>query len=174
MWISSVCDPYQPVEKSVALTRRCLVELSRWRFPVHIQTKSALVCRDLDVLQTFENIEIGLTITTDNERLARVFEPNASALPDRIQALGKIRSAGIPTFAFIGPLLPLNPSHLAGLLDGKVDKILIDRMNYIHTVRPFYTKLGLQEALADRFFRDMSERLKEEFRKRGVPVRILF
>lgn len=174
VWISSVCDPYQPMEKATHLTRRCLTELARWQFPVHIQTKSALACRDLDVFQTFKDIEIGFTITTDEERVARVFEPKASTVADRISALGKIHAAGIPTFAFIGPLLPLDPSHLAGLLAGKVDRVLIDRMNYVHTVRHFYKRHGLQDALTDRFFRESAERLKEEFLKSGIPVRILF
>ena len=65
VWISSVCDPYQPLEAKYELTRGCLKELARKQFPVNIQTKSKLVLRDLDLLQEFEEIEVGFTITTE-------------------------------------------------------------------------------------------------------------
>ena len=72
VWISSVCDPYQPLEARYGLTRRCLKELARKQFPVYIQTKSKLALRDLDLFQEFEEIEVGFTITTDDERVAKL------------------------------------------------------------------------------------------------------
>jgi len=63
VWISGVCDPYQPIEKRYELTRRCLEILSKYGWPVTIQTKSPLVKRDLELLRTFNDIEAGLTIT---------------------------------------------------------------------------------------------------------------
>ncbi|RLC65761.1 MAG: radical SAM protein, partial [Chloroflexi bacterium] len=71
VWISSVCDPYQSLEAKYKLTRRCLKELLMKQFPVNIQTKSKLVLRDLDLLLQFEEIEVGFTITTDDERIAK-------------------------------------------------------------------------------------------------------
>jgi DNA repair photolyase len=74
VWISSVCDPYQPLEATYELTRRCLKELVKKQFPVNIQTKSELVLRDLDLFKEFEEIEVGFTITTDDEKVAKLFE----------------------------------------------------------------------------------------------------
>ena len=92
VWISSVCDPYQPLEAKYELTRRCLKELVQKQFPINIQTKSKLVLRDLDLFQDVEEIEVGFTITTDDERVAKLFEPGASS-PSFTK---KFRSASAP------------------------------------------------------------------------------
>jgi DNA repair photolyase len=174
VWLSSVCDPYQPLEAVYKLTRQCLIELAERQFPVYIQTKSALLLRDLDIFERFEEIEVGMTITTDDEKLAQVFEPGASAVEERIMALESIHSRGIRTFAFIGPLLPGNPEKLIAALEGKVDKVLIDRMNYLDTIRGFYLQLGLAAAMTDRFFHEQARRFAVETAKRRLACEILF
>jgi len=141
VWISSVCDPYQPLEAKYELTRRCLKELVRTQFPVNIQTKSKLVLRDLDLFQDFETIEVGFTITTNEEKTAALFEPGAATVAERLKALEKLHSSGIRTFAFIGPLLPGNPEKLVADLSGLVDKVFIDRMNYLGQIKAFYRQL---------------------------------
>jgi len=174
VWVSSVCDPYQPLEAGYKLTRRCLIELAEKQFPVNVQTKSALLLRDLDVFEIFEEIEVGMTITTGDEKLARIFEPGASPVQERIEALGKIHARGIRTFVFIGPLLPGDPEKLVASLAGKVDRLLVDRMNYLDTVKSFYHKLGLAPAMTDRFFHDQASRLAAEAASRCLPCEILF
>lgn len=91
------------------MTRRCLKELVEKQFPVNIQTKSKLVLRDMDLLQELEEIEVGFTITAEDERVAKLFEPRATPVKERLRALENIHSLGIKTFAFVGPLLPGNP-----------------------------------------------------------------
>lgn len=174
VWVSSVCDPYQPLEAKYKLTRQCLMALAEKQFPVNIQTKSALVLRDLDILEQFEEIEVGMTVTTPDERLARLFEPGASTVQERVETLGKVRSRGIKTFAFLGPLLPGDPEKLVSCLAGNVDRLLIDRMNYLPTIAGLYRRLSLSAATTDRFFRDLAQRLAEEAAKRGLPCEILF
>ena len=174
VWISSVCDPYQPLEAKYKLTRQCLKELVMKQFPVNIQTKSKLVLRDLDLLLQFEEIEVGFTIATDDERIAKLFESGASSVKERLNALGKIHSKGIRTFAFVGPLLPGNPEKLVGFLEGKTDKIYIDKMNYLYTIRGFYNHQGLEEATTDKFFREYKERLMNELKKRKMKFEVLF
>ena len=154
VWISSVCDPYLPLEAKYELTRRCLKELAAKQFPVNIQTKSKLVLRDMDLFQKFAEIEVGSTITTDDEKISRLFEPRASSVSDRIQMLEKIHKKGVKTFAFIGPLLPGNPEKLIERLFGVVDKVFIDKMNYMSTIRTFYIHHGLNEATTDEFFNE--------------------
>jgi DNA repair photolyase len=174
VWLSSVCDPYQPLEQKYRLTRQCLAILAEARFPVNIQTKMTLVLRDLDIIERFEEIEVGMTLTTDDERIARMFEPGASPVSERIAALAEIHSRGIKTFAFVGPLLPGGPEGLISALAGKVDKLLVDRMNYLETVIGLYRKLGLSEAATDQFFHEQAHRIAREAAKRGLACEILF
>lgn len=174
VWISSVCDPYQPLEKKYRLTRRCLEILAKAQFPVNIQTKSALILRDLDILEKFVEIEVGMTITTSDETIARMFEPGASSVKERIEALQRIHKRRIPTFVFVGPLLPGGPDKLVADLEGKVDKILIDRMNYLETIIGLYRRLGLTQAATDRFFQEQAQRVAQEAARRGLACEILF
>lgn len=174
VWVSSVCDPYQPLEAGYRLTRECLSELLKIQFPVNVQTKSKLVLRDLDLLQQFESAEVGLTVATDDERVARLFEPQASPVNERIGALKTLHEAGVRTFAFIGPLLPGNPEKLVASLQGKVDHVFIDRMNYAGTITRFYQSVRMKEALQDSFFREYKERLSRELKKRKMSHEVLF
>jgi DNA repair photolyase len=131
--LSSVTDPYQPLEQKYRLTQGSLRILLEHQFPVTVQTKSDLVLRDLDLLKKFDDCEVGFTITTADEAVRSVFEPRASPIRARLTALRKVSDAGIPTFAFLGPLLPyLCEEGLEGLLDElaeSVGRLLIDRLN---------------------------------------------
>src|SRR4030043_2365496 len=95
VWLSSVCDPYQPLEEKYKLARQGPAILAEARFPVNIQTKMTLVLRDLDIIERFEEIEVGMTLTTDDEGIARMFEPGASPVGERIAALENMHSRGI-------------------------------------------------------------------------------
>lgn len=106
IWIASVCDPYQPVEKLYQLTRKCLLELRSYNFPVFIQTKSDLVVRDIDILKDPSSLEVGFSLATDNDRTAALFEPGASPVSRRFKALETLKKHNLRTFVFIGPLLP--------------------------------------------------------------------
>ena len=174
VWISSVCDPYQPLEEKYAVTRRCLEILAVKQFPVNIQTKSTLVLRDLDILQEFEHIEVGFTIATDNEAVAKRFEPGAPPIKSRIAALKKIRSTGIETFAFIGPILPGNPQNLIRYLEGAADRVLIDRMNYVSAIKSFYRIMGFHREIEDRYFEETRERLISELNRRNMRYEVFF
>jgi DNA repair photolyase len=174
IWFASVCDPYQPLEERYALTRRSLEVLVGRDFPVEIQTKSARVRRDLDVIRRIPEVEVGFTIATEDETIAGMFEPRASPVRERIDVLREFKAADVRTFAFAGPLLPGNPEKLAALLAGAVDRVLIDRMNYVPTVRAFYASHGLLDALSDSFFRTQSTRLAKALRARGILVETVF
>ena len=174
VWVSSVCDPYQHLEKKYLLTRRCLAELLERQFPLNLQTKSALILRDLDLLKRFEEAEVGFTITTDDEEVAKLFEPKASTVEDRIGALEKIHSQGVKTFVFIGPILPGNPQRLVKELAGRVDRVYIDRMNYMSTIRGFYHKHGLKDATSDDFFQRYKNELIGALRKHQIPYEVFY
>jgi DNA repair photolyase len=163
IWFASVCDPYQPLEVLVGRD-----------FPVIIQTKSARVRRDLDVIRRIPDVEVGFSIASEDETIIRMFERTSSPVGERIEVLREFKAAGIPTYAFAGPLLPGNPERLAALLAGAVDRVLIDRMNYVPTVKAFYARHGLLDALTDTFFRTQSARLAKALRARGIVVEKVF
>lgn len=174
VWVSSVCDPYQPLEKKYRLTRQCLEALLEKQFPLNLQTKSALVVRDLDLLEGFEDAEAGFTITTDNEEVAKLFEPKASSVEERIRALGEIKSRGVKTFAFIGPILPGSPKRLVQRLAGKVNRVYVDRMNYMSTISRFYRNHALKEATSDSFFQRCKNELEEALDRYKIPYEVFF
>ncbi len=103
--LSSVTDPYQPIEEEYELTRKILERLSRTRFPVNILTKSDLVLRDLDILKNFssERISVGFTINYLDDSDRKIWEPRASAIEDRLDALKKISDSEIDCYVHIGP-----------------------------------------------------------------------
>ncbi|MBD3414442.1 MAG: radical SAM protein [Candidatus Aminicenantes bacterium] len=174
VWVSSVCDPYQPLEAEYKLTRGCLKELLAVQFPVNIQTKSALVLRDLDLIAQFNSIEVGFSIATGDEKVAQLFEPQASPIKERIAALETIHAQNIRTFAFIGPLLPGNPETLIDNLAGKVDYVYIDRMNYASSIRRFYKRLGWEKALQETFFKQQRDNLISTLKQKGIDYQALF
>jgi len=172
VWVSGVCDPYQPLEKQRLLTRRCLEVLLAREWPVTIQTKSPLVLRDLELLKRFPDVEVGFSLGTADEKIRRIFEPGAPPIRERIDALGALHAAGIRTFAMIAPLLP-GAEGLADLLAGAVDQVLIDRLNY-HYADRVYERWGLQWATADSFFFQHGEELAEAFTKKGIACSRLY
>ncbi|MFQ5722191.1 MAG: radical SAM protein [Candidatus Aminicenantales bacterium] len=174
VWISSVCDPYQPLEARYKLTRACLQHLAAHQFPVVIQTKSNLVLRDIDILLQFYDIEVGFTIPTDMERIAGLFEPKAPPLTERLKALEKIHKAGIKTFVFIGPLLPSNPERLVSLIAGKADYVYLDKMNYMPTILNFYRQHHLEEAATATFFHRQKEKFVAAFKKSKIKTELLY
>ena len=105
VYLSSLTDPYQPIEKKYKITREILDVLAKNNWKVIIQTKSSLVLRDLDILKKFEEIEVGFTITTLNENLRKIIEPFSSSIKERINALKKLKKENIRTFLFVGPLI---------------------------------------------------------------------
>lgn len=166
VWISGVCDPYQPLEAKYGLTRRCLEILAKNNWPAVIQTRSPLVVRDLDVLKKGKGFEAGLTVTTADDDIRKLFEPNAPAIKERVGALAELHRAGIKTYAMIAPMLP-GSEDLAEMLVGKVDYVIIDRLNY-HYADRFYRKYGLEDKMTDDFFRRTERKLSSVFNKLGI------
>jgi DNA repair photolyase len=172
VWISGMCDPYQPLEREYEITRKCLQIFCENGWSVTIQTKSPLVLRDLDILKNFENVEVGFTITTASEKIRKIFEPYAPSIQARINALEKLKKANIPTYAMIGPILP-KAEKLVERLRGKVDYVLVDRMNY-HYADHVYKKHKLEHAMSDNFFYKKKEEFTKAFKKEGIKCEILF
>jgi DNA repair photolyase len=155
--VSGVCDPYQPLEAIYRLTRQCLEILVQNNWPVIIQTRSPRVLRDIDILKDASDVEVGLSVTTADDRIRELFEPHAPSIHERIQALGELHNAGIRTYAMIAPMLP-GAEGLAELLTGKIDYLLMDRMNY-HYADWVYRKYGLEDMRTDEYFYRTGQKL---------------
>ena len=166
VWISGVCDPYQPLEGKYRLARQCLQLLAQNDWPVTVQTRSPLVLRDMDILKRGKEFEVGLSVTTADDGIRKLFEPAAPSIKERIRALDELHRAGIRTFVMIAPLLP-GAEGLAELLAGKVDRVIYDRMNY-HYADWVYRKYGLEEFLTEAYFARTEERLAAAFKKLEV------
>jgi DNA repair photolyase len=118
--LSGVTDPYQPVERRLALTRKCLEVLVEFRNPVGIVTKNHLITRDLDLLRglaAVHAVEVNLSVTTLDADLARHLEPRTSSPRQRLEAIRALADAGIPVGVLVAPILP-------GLTDHELPAIL--------------------------------------------------
>ena len=171
VWISGVCDPYQPLEKKYKLSRRCLEILKEHNWLVRVQTRSQLILRDIDILKGAGDFEIGFTVTTMDDGISKLFEPNAPPIKDRLNALEVLHRAGIRTYAMIAPILP-GAESLAEALKGKVDYIIVDRMNYNYADW-VYRKYGLDGKLTDDFFYRASRELAFACRGLGIQCRVV-
>lgn len=172
VWISGLCDPYQPLELKYELTRKCLEILAANEWPVTIQTRSSLVLRDLDILKGAKDLEAGLTITTADDKIRRLFEPYTTSVEDRLHTLEELHQSGIRTYAMIAPVLP-GAEALAEALVGKVDHIIIDRMNY-HYADWIYRKNRMDNALSDEYFRMVSTAIADGCKKSGITCSVVY
>ena len=118
--IGTNTDPYQPIEKTQQIMRGVLEVLAELKHPVMITTKSAMVARDIDILQAMAEeklVNVTLSITTLDRRLARAMEPRASTPPRRLAAIEALSAAGIPTWVNASPMIPaLNDHELEAIL----------------------------------------------------------
>jgi DNA repair photolyase len=112
--LSGVTDPYQPVERRLELTRRCLEVLVECRNPVGIVTKNNLVTRDVDLLQELARCHaaaVNLSVTTLDSDLARRLEPRTSSPRQRLAAITTLAEAGVPVGVLVAPVLPALTDH---------------------------------------------------------------
>lgn len=150
--LGTVTDPYQPAEKNYGITRRCLELLLMHDFPVCIQTKSSLVLRDMDLLERFSNIEVGITLTNLDDSVREKMEPGASSVSERLRALLELGNNGIKTWVFLGPVMPYITDA-----DALVDAIAAVKPGYV-----LVDKLRLKDGVWDRvteFIRKFDVRL---------------
>jgi DNA repair photolyase len=136
IYMSSVTDPYQPIEKDLEITRAILKELLTYHQPhLVVQTRSPLVTRDIDLLQKFKSVQVNMTVTTDDERVTKVFEPFCSLNKVRLDAIKQVSDSGIKACITMTPLLPISDPHsfAQSLLETGVDKFII---------QPFHSERG--------------------------------
>lgn len=104
--VGSLTDAYQPIEKRLELTRRCLEILTSRLASTFVLTKSDLVLRDTEMLASTPAVRVGMTLAFADDRCRQAFEPRTCATSRRIAALTELHTAGCTTFAFVGPIIP--------------------------------------------------------------------
>ncbi len=174
--VSTVTDPYQPVEMILEVTRQALRILHDSKFPVSVQTKSSLVVRDLDIIKG-DLFDVGMTITSLNDEFRKQFERGASPPDDRIQALEEISSKCIATWIFYGPIIPgFNDSSadiegIACLAEKTKSKVLYDKLN----IKPFMRERIKKEISTEQIndmknysFNETFRKIENIFKKHGV------
>jgi len=144
IFFSSVTDPYQGIENKYRLTQKCLEVLADFGYEgeVSILTKSGLAVRDIGLFKRLKNISVGLTVTTIDDAVTRFMEASAPAASLRLAALKELHYAGVPTYAFVGPLLPYftaSSGKLAELFnalkDSGVSKAYVEHINLSPKIR---------------------------------------
>ncbi len=121
VFMSSVSDPYQPIEKKLCLTRKILENMNK-KVKIGIQSKSSLLLRDVDVFKKFKTIEVGLTINGFDGKLKHEIEPYSPSHKKRLNALKVLKEEKIKNYAFISPVIP-------GLVD--VEKIIMETKGFV-------------------------------------------
>jgi len=136
VFMSSICDGWQPLEAKYKLSRACLKILLEAGLEVSILTKSSLILRDFDLLEAYKTPRLGMTITTLNRNLQKILEPYASEPEERLNTLKQAQDKGIKIWVFLGPLIPEftdTKTNLEAIFraleDLNLDRIYVDRLN---------------------------------------------
>jgi len=190
VFISSLTDAYQPLEKKYELTRRILEMLLKFHFPICIQTKSSLVTRDTDLLKKFDDCEVGFTVTTLDENVKKNFEPFSSTVKEKLDSIKQLKENGIRVYVFFGPILPyLSDNNLDEFFkimnELKVDEVMIDRLNLKAGVWPKLEKFLIEkypeliskwkDALSKReYYESMRKKIKELCKKNSLEYNFCY
>ena len=148
--IGTVTDPYQPLEKSCLVTRKCLMEIIRHDNPISVLTKSDLVVRDIELITATKRPEVGITITSVDDRISQAFEPGASLPSRRLEALRLLTDTGLNTYAMVGPILPILQEDdfremVKAIARTGTKRLMIDRMRYRPGMVETMAKMPLME-----------------------------
>lgn len=136
IYMSTVTDPYQPIERKRKLTRNLLTMLVDWRPKLVVQTRSPDVVRDIDLFKSIVDagghVQVNLTVTTDDDDVRRTFEPHCPNNKVRLKAAGKLREANVQTCITMTPLLWVADANgfANQLLDTKVERFIIQGFHF--------------------------------------------
>ena len=168
----AMCDPYMPVEKELRLSRRMLELIAEYGFGVTLQTKSDLVLRDFDLLECIQRSTkavLQMTLTTYDDALCRILEPNVCASSRRFEVLCSCRQLGIPSVVWISPILPFindTEENIRGLLDYCVRAEVKGIVSFGMGVTLRHGDREYFYAALDRHFPGMKERYIRTFAER--------
>jgi DNA repair photolyase len=185
--MSSVTDPYNPLEKKYKLTRRILEALIPVQPKLEILTKSRIASRDIDLLKQYKDVTVGISLSTLDNEISKELEPYASPPDVRIDTLRKCNEAGLKTYVFISPILPFI-TNIEEILDKTkfVDFFMFENLNirptnrkeifdFIKENRPnLVDKYKEIYDCKNNYWNNLEKQIKELCKERGKEARIYF
>ena len=181
--LCTTADPYQPIERKYRLTRKVLQNLNP-NLKLSILTKSDLITRDIDLFRRFKNVELGLTITTLNEDIKKVFEPFSPSSHARLEALKKLKQEGFYTYVFVSPIFPYltDLEEIFKEVSPFVDLFMFKDLNLdpcrkevFEAIRKNFPELeNKYRNLSKEFWFEKEAELKELGKKFNKPIEIYF
>ncbi len=181
VYMSSLSDPYQQIEKEIKLTRRILKNMDK-NIDLSILSKSNMVLRDIDIFKKFNNLKVGLTINGLEENLKREIEPFSSSNKERIEALKKLYENKIKTYVFISPIIPglVNIEKLINKTKSFVNFYWFEFLNLRASGREFiiWLKQNYPENYKVLLDKEKSEKelkkIKDLIREKGIKSRGIY
>lgn len=161
----SMSDPYQQCEKDLCLTRRCLELIDKYNFGLAIQTKSDMILRDLDLLKSINKktkCVVEMTLTTFDDKLCKILEPNVCVTSRRVEVLNIMRDEGIPTVVWLTPFLP----YINGTLENAIGLMDYCLKAQVHGIFLFGAGLTLRDGDRQYYYKKLDEhfpRLKQKY-----------
>ncbi len=192
IFIGTVTDPYQSIEKRYKLTRDMLKVLVDYKNSVSILTKSDLVLRDIDLLKKMKDVDVNFTITTFDEKWKKLVEPNSSSTTQRLKAMKKLTREGITVLAMMGPYWPVFTDPEALFKEFKkagVDHVFTESLNTIggnwtgveRALKKNYSDLlpEIRKTLFNKnnfydFYDEAQSKVERLSKKYDIPVTIYF
>ncbi len=171
--LGSICDPYQPIDRQYEITREMLLEFQRYKTPLTVATKSALVTRDKDILAEMSqnaSVDVVLSLSSINEQIRKMVEPRTSSTQKRLEAIKELRDNGVTVGVLLMPILPfLNDSEKE--IEMLFQAVSESGANYV-----IPGILYLTGATKNRFFEfiekhypELNEKYKSYYKKRSPP-----
>ncbi len=192
IYISTVTDPYQPLERKYRLTEAILRVLVNYQSPISIMTKSDMVLRDIDLLKQLKKVDVNFTITTLDEKWKKLVEPASPTVKSRLRAMKKLTDEGITVLAMMGPYWPIFTNPEALFKEFKkvgVNHVFTESFNTIggnwtgvaDVLRKHYPKLFLKmhrtmfdKKKFDEFYTQAAKKIRKLSKKDKIPVTIYF
>ncbi|HEY3496642.1 MAG TPA: radical SAM protein [Polyangiaceae bacterium] len=167
-----VSDPYHSLERRARLTRGCIDAIARSerRWPAVILTRSALILEDRERIAALGRAWVGVSLPTVDDEARRHFEPRAASVEERLSVLQAFRSAGVPTFAVVQPLLSGSLDAHADALANSADSVSIDVLRGAEGAERDFEDPRYRVTLSDAWQRERAEGLRELLSARGVPL----
>jgi DNA repair photolyase len=169
VYMSSVTDPYQPIERRLLLVRSLLGELLERGVRLVVQTRSPLVVRDIDLLRQFEHARVNMTVGTDSREVHKVFEPHCPSPRRRLRAIQQVREAGVRSCITLTPLLPIsNPERFVRDLKATtvehfvVQPFHINRGKFVAGTRPEALRIAAQMNWTEDRYREFVRLMRDQ------------
>lgn len=182
VFMSSISDAYQPVEKDLKLTRKVLENMDK-NIKLSILTKSDLVLRDIDLLNQFKEVEVGLTVNSFQGKEKELFEPDYPVFRERVEALKKLKETRIKTYAFVCPIIPdlMDLDKVIDLVRDHVDYFWFEFINLRGAGKEFQNlleeeypnsfKILKDKELYNKFVSETKEKIKGyNIKVRGIEI----